>query len=230
MFIMAVAYLKCPPLVGDFFNFKVINMNRKDLFNQSSEGLNNCTPNPRTVREWEKVANAQTPESFWMPKCGLQAAYWAMLLGFNVFPCNPKTKKPLITGWPQAACKDELTVQNWWEQFPTAMVGAVTGRSSGMIVIDIDPEEGQNPFDMWEDLEKKFGEVIPNFVVATPSGGLHLYCEMPKDTDIPNTTGKLGKGIDTRGTGGYIIFAGSTRYDGKKYRLVEAEVQHEQVI
>lgn len=179
----------------------------------------------RTVREWERVATNQTAESFWVPKCGLQAALWAMLLGFDVFPCDPKTKKPLINAWPQAACRDEATVRNWWSRFPNAMVGAVTGRSSGMFVIDFDPEGDQNPFDMWAELEVQFGTIIPNFVVMTPSGGMHLYCEMSKDIDIPNTAGKLGKGIDTRGTGGYIIFAGSIRHDGKKYRLVEPEVQ-----
>jgi hypothetical protein len=53
--------------------------------------------------------------------------------------------------------------------------------------------------------------------VATASGGRHLYFRAP--TGIwRNTAGRLGKLIDTRASGGYVVGAGST-VDGRRYTL-----------
>ena len=53
------------------------------------------------------------------------------------------------------------------------------------------------------------GHRLPRtFTVRTPSGGLHLYFTAP-DKSLGNTVGKLGRQIDTRGVGGYVVGPGS---------------------
>ena len=47
------------------------------------------------------------------------------------------------------------------------------------------------------------------YVVATPSGGRHLYFAAPDDVPVRNSTGRLGPMIDVRGNGGYVVAAGS---------------------
>jgi hypothetical protein len=54
----------------------------------------------------------------------------------------------------------------------------------------------------------------------TPRGGRHILCDYPKDRTIPNSTGRLGPGIDVRGEGGYIILAPSRRKDGRDYQWI----------
>jgi Bifunctional DNA primase/polymerase, N-terminal len=57
------------------------------------------------------------------------------------------------------------------------------------------------------------------FSVRTPSGGLHLYFAAPAQR-LGNTAGKLGRGIDTRGAGGYVVGPGSVCNAGY-YRIID---------
>src|SRR5579872_5006732 len=59
--------------------------------------------------------------------------------GWHVFPCIPKTKKPLIDGgdkWANAS-GDEAQVRAWWAKWPEANV-AVAGNGSEIAVLDVD--------------------------------------------------------------------------------------------
>ena len=62
--------------------------------------------------------------------------------GWPVFPCNPKTKRPLLgndrdesgksipnTGGLKKASTDENLVRGWWKKWPKAMIGVPTGLS-----------------------------------------------------------------------------------------------------
>jgi len=50
---------------------------------------------------------------------------------------------------------------------------------------------------------------VNTWTVRTSSGGWHFYYQQPANTSLGNTAGRLGTGIDTRGTGGYVLGAGS---------------------
>ena len=154
------------------------------------------------------------------PANALVAALTAATLGIPVFPCNPENKRPLINAWQHNATLDTDAIVSYWTAFPDAMVGAVMGKPSGKFVIDIDVKDGVAAKTKLEELEARYGVFKALWMVSTPSGGLHLYCDMPTDRDVRNSAGQLGVGIDIRGTGGYVIFPGSTRFDGKKYRFV----------
>lgn len=155
------------------------------------------------------------------PANALEGALTAVALGFAVFPCNPLNKRPLINDWRNNATRDQQAIMDWWTANPDIMVGAVTGSPSGYFVIDIDVKDGIDAETKLKALRDQFGDLGAVFMVSTPSGGLHLYCKMPPDEDVRNSTSVIAHGVDIRGTGGYVIFPGSYRHDGKKYRFVK---------
>ena len=57
--------------------------------------------------------------------------------GWRVFPASAD-KEPLLKGWPEKASTDLMTVNQWWNEFPSANIGIATGSASGFWVLDID--------------------------------------------------------------------------------------------
>jgi putative DNA primase/helicase len=119
--------------------------------------------------------------------------------GIPVFPCRP-TKKPLTTNGFKDATTNERQIQEWWNKWPSAMIGMPTGPASGIVVIDIDvkPDEGIDGHEFlpnWKTLSPAIAE--------TPSGGHHLYVR--SNDNVRCTTGVIAPGVDTRGEGGYVI-------------------------
>ena len=50
--------------------------------------------------------------------------------GIPVFPCNPKTKKPLNAHEHKEATTDVAQIKEWWVIFSNAMLGIATGKVS----------------------------------------------------------------------------------------------------
>lgn len=95
-------------------------------------------------------------------------------------------------------------VEGWWTQWPDANIGIVTGKISGITVIDVEA-----------------GGDISNFpstaIVRTGGGGWHLYyayCPFENKTRIFPLT-------DVRGDGGYVVAPPSIHSSGKKYEVQE---------
>ena len=63
------------------------------------------------------------------------ARKWA-IAGVSVFPCCPKTKKPLVKGWRNSGT-DASAWDAHWNRSPGAMPGLDCG-SIGIVVIDCD--------------------------------------------------------------------------------------------
>lgn len=72
----------------------------------------------------------------------LDAALNYLKKGFSLIPVNPANKKP-FTKWEEfqkhRPTSDEISL--WWKDHPKAMVGIVTGKLSGLCVVDIDEPE-----------------------------------------------------------------------------------------
>ncbi|GBF27679.1 hypothetical protein MnTg02_02738 [bacterium MnTg02] len=86
------------------------------------------------------------------------------------------------------------------------------------MVIDIDVKADAGGDETYAEFEKSGRIFPPTCEVATPSGGRHLYYRY-HPTIAKNSVGKLGKGIDIRSTGGYVVAPPSV-IDGKPYRWV----------
>lgn len=131
----------------------------------------------------------------------LEAAERYARRGWPVFPCAPSKKVPMTPRGFYDATTDLGEVRRFWERSPAANVGVRTGAESGLVVLDVDGEEG---FDSLTDLVMRYGEPPTTASVKTPSGGSHFYFRHPGGV-VPNSAGLLGRGLDVRGDGGYVL-------------------------
>lgn len=133
--------------------------------------------------------------------------------GIPVFPCRSqdaatngkKAKSPLTKNGFKGATTDEHTIRFWWAKWPGAAIGMPTGRASGLFVLDVDKKNGCDGEASLVSLMQEHGPLPPTKRVDTPTGGFHLYFQVPDGVKILCSAGKLGPGIDVRGDGGYVI-------------------------
>jgi Bifunctional DNA primase/polymerase, N-terminal len=143
--------------------------------------------------------------------------------GFYVFPLRPRDKRPLphFKQWEKRATRDQDIVYQWWSDSPYN-IGVATGPSQ-LLVIDCDTATDSATVD-WRQEEDEVAilrrQLPKTFSVRTPSGGLHLYFTAHKNVPLGNTASRLGKHVDTRGAGGYIVGPGSV-CSGRIYVVVD---------
>ena len=92
-----------------------------------------------------------------------------------------------------------------WRRLNTHLgIGLVTGRVSGLLVLDLDSSKDGKPAG-WESLASKLADMPPGPTVLTPSGGRHYYFQLPPGAIPPrNAAGKLPS-VDWRGEGGWVV-------------------------
>ena len=83
--------------------------------------------------------------------------------GFRVVP--QRGKRPILKAWPDRASADEATLRAWWAKRPDADIGLVTGEKAD--VFDVEAPHVDAVFAR--------GELPRTPIVATPSGGRHVY-------------------------------------------------------
>jgi hypothetical protein len=157
------------------------------------------------------------------------AAIEAARRGWAVFPCRPGDKRPAVDRWEQRACNDPGRVARFWPSLEHNL-GIAAGPSK-LVVVDLDthgdlPEDWRLPGicdgrDVLSRVCKWAGQSWPaTRVVATPSGGWHLYFTAPDGSKIRNSASLIGPLVDVRAGGGYVLGAGSA-VDGKQYEVIE---------
>jgi len=143
-----------------------------------------------------------------------QAALAYAARGWSVIPVQPRGKRPLVV-WREfqerVAGADEI--EAWYQRWPDANVGIVTGAVSGLVVVDVDPAHGGR--DSVRELEARHGPVPATVESVTGGGGRHLYFRHPGG-HVPNRVG-IQLGIDVRGDGGYVVAPPSLHPSGKHY-------------
>jgi len=149
------------------------------------------------------------------PSPMLAAALAAAGRGWSVVAVRPRAKAPLVP-WlelqERRAHADEI--RGWFERWPDANVGVVTGAISNLVVIDVDPAHGGR--DSLAQLEEELGRLPPTVEAITGGGGNHFYFAHPGGA-VPNRAGVL-PGIDVRGDGGTIVMPPSVHPSGRRYR------------
>lgn len=136
------------------------------------------------------------------------------LAGYFVFPMEVATKLPLVK-WRKASTQDEKQIYRWWKRWPAASIGIDCGKS-GMIVVDIDGQEGKNSWHCL--LESYEAQLLNPTLVVTPSDGLHYWFKAPYDDDPPiNSQSILGPKIDVRADGGLVVAPPSLHANGWRY-------------
>jgi Bifunctional DNA primase/polymerase, N-terminal len=121
--------------------------------------------------------------------------------GVPVFPCEPGAKRPLTRNGHWDATTDPRIIERWWKRWPSANVGVPTGKKSGVVVLDVD----DGGLESLAKLERA-GAAAPKTARArTGGGGIHVFFRYPRGTEIRNSAGLLGPGLDVRGEGGYVV-------------------------
>ena len=160
----------------------------------------------------------------------LDNALQAAARGFGVFPLS-RNKVPAIasphdrdhkcSGLQECgsfghgvgdASTDPGIVRAGFDQAPHAAgYGIACGAGLlPLIGIDLDRKNGVDGCASLKQLAAAHGFRIPRTVtVCTPSGGFHLWFTGPSGVHVSNSAGRLGPGIDVRGTRGYLVGPGS---------------------
>lgn len=88
---------------------------------------------------------------------------------------------------------------------------------SGLVVIDTDRHSSVDGEAEFQNIVREMS--LPDtLTVHTPTGGYHRFYRT--DGEIRNSASKIAKSVDVRGTGGYVVGAGSTTNDGT-YSIVD---------
>jgi hypothetical protein len=133
--------------------------------------------------------------------------------GFFVFPCRPREKAPATPNGLKDAKRDEAAIRAAWGKHPDLNLAVRTGKESGIVVLDVDGDDG---FDSLASLEEQHGKLPRTASVTTPRGGQHFYFAHP-GVEIKNTAGYPGMGLDVRGDGGYVLAPPSVGPTGARY-------------
>ena len=126
-----------------------------------------------------------------------------------------------MSGWQKAAASNLAQLEAWTYNYPACNWGVATGTASGLVVIDVDGEEGRASL---ADLERQGFTLPATLTVSTgrTDGGEHRYYRPPSGVDIRNDqSGKIGAHIDVRGTGGFVVCPPSVHASGKQYRFID---------
>lgn len=144
----------------------------------------------------------------------LAAALDYLRRGWSVLPIEPHGKRPLIPWRPfQSGIASADAVRHWFERWPDANVGLVTGGLSGLVVLDVDISHGGA--DSLAALEREHGALPITLEAVTGGGGRHIYFRHP-GAPVMNRVA-LRPGIDLRGDGGCVVAPPSVHSSGRRY-------------
>lgn len=151
--------------------------------------------------------------------------------GLSVIPIREKDKRPAVASWKtfQTTRADAQAIEKHFTENPDDNIGLVTGRISGITVIDIDikgiPED---------ELDQNLTQIVNAVcgtdhasrdrfsVIMTGSGGMHIYTkyiDMKTQLQIPSAELVPGTKamIDIKSDGGYVLAPPSTHPNGREY-------------
>lgn len=98
-------------------------------------------------------------------------------------------------------------------------IALATGERSGLFVLDVDVKGGAGGQETLDRVQEMYGMLPPTRMISTPSGGAHFYFSYPPAWRHTTSAGKIGKGIDTRCNGGYVVMPPS-RIGSGSYEVV----------
>jgi len=173
----------------------------------------------------------ETPQSL------LDYARYYSALGFSVIPvytvdelgvcscrkreqCHSAGKHPALN-WQKFTQKraDDDTLRVWFDGMDHSHnIGLVTGSVSGNIfVVDVDIGEGKDGEEALENVQLAHDDLPPTATARTGSGGKHLFFRAPEGVSIGTDKNVLGRGVDVRGEGGFVVAAPSKHVSGRRY-------------
>lgn len=136
--------------------------------------------------------------------------------GWSILPVKPEEKRPYMTNWLsyQHHKANKPTVENWFTTLSGAGIGVVTGKISGIVVLDVE-SYCKIPI---EELLKKYPTQL---VARTGGGGYHLYFRYPQGKGKVSNRVGIFEGADLRADGGFIVAAPTVHASGNRYEWIK---------
>jgi hypothetical protein len=126
--------------------------------------------------------------------------------------CNSPAKHPLTTNGLKDATTSTSVILSWWERYPSANIGLVTGGE--IDVIDVD---GAIPAYQQLITDSGVPEHVATVLTGRGDGGLHIYCTPGGNKTIPSGKHGLPNKIEVKGAGGYVVAPPSRHVSGGTY-------------
>jgi hypothetical protein len=169
------------------------------------------------------------------------AANYASEFGWAVFPCHSITvdgfctcgkadcksegKHPQTSNGSLDATTDDTQILAWFAGKQDVNIGLATGHTSQLVVVDLDVDKGADINDL---MIAGIDATIFNTPKVKTGAGLHFYYKLPVGVTVKNSASRLGKFIDVRGDGGYVIAPPSKHISGRSYELLNPD--NEQIL
>jgi len=136
----------------------------------------------------------------------------------GVAMCSDAGKHPRVARGLKEATRDLDLIDKWFnEKAPLSNIAIVTGELSGITVFDIDTGDGKFGADSWTEAIKDHGE--PDTLMSqTGSGGTHVIFQY--NSAVKTASNVLGRGVDSRNDGGYIVAPPSCHRSGETYSWI----------
>lgn len=139
-------------------------------------------------------------------------------LNFAYVKAMKTQKRPVLKGWTNSTSKDNLRFD-----INDNNLAIVTGKSSGICVLDIDVKD--NGLEWFKNFcsSKQFNYCTYTMAVETPSGGVHIYFKYSDRLDVNRVKMKDSEGktigIDIRSNDGCVI-APPSLYNAGEYKFI----------
>jgi hypothetical protein len=115
------------------------------------------------------------------------------------FPCGTN-KNPTTPNGVYSATTDPAALRALWREHPGPLIGVACGEVSNLALLDIDAKHS-SARQWWNTYQQQLSH---SRVHRTRNGGLHIFFK--HHPEISCTVGRITRGIDTRGAGGYAIW------------------------
>ena len=136
--------------------------------------------------------------------------------GWSILPVKPDEKRPYMTNWLQytRTRPGKQLVNNWFNNLSGAGVGLVTGKISGVVVLDV---ENWCPTPV-DELLKRYPT---NMIARSGGGGVHLFYSYPQN--VGRITNRVGifEGADLRADGGFLVLPPTLHPSGNRYEWIK---------
>jgi Bifunctional DNA primase/polymerase, N-terminal/Family of unknown function (DUF5906) len=140
--------------------------------------------------------------------------------------CADSGKHPMTKFAPRGckdATRDLAKIESWFIDETLAVnIALATGEASGVTVIDVDIGPGKLGAESWADLNREEGEPSTLYC-RTGSGGIHAFFQY--NSALKTSANVLGKGVDCRNDGGYVVLAPSRHRSGGQYEWMDFDVK-----
>lgn len=178
----------------------------------------------------------------------LKAALAYAARGWHVFPLGHGSKDPHFDLLPakdpskpkgksnrpeykpfarEAATEDQI--REWWHKDPGANIGLLCGYSTGLMVVDLDPNKKSGPRsykyspEVRQKLLDREGFEPTPLTVKTTSGGWHMYYRHPR-APAPIVSKQVhikGEGVDVQGGQNQYVVAPPSVVHNKRYKWLD---------